>query len=55
MIEMAVDTVLLIVKISGTMVRERCRFSLTECGGKLYAIGGCSETAALEDDVSVEW
>ena len=37
------------------MVRERCRFSLTECGGKLFAIGGCSETAALEDDVSVEW
>ena len=40
---------------AGTMVRERCRFSLTECGGKLYAIGGCSEIAALEDDVSVEW
>ena len=53
---------------TAAMVRERCRysemklsyltdnhrFSLTECGGKLYAIGGCSETAALEDEVSVE-
>ena len=23
--------------------RERCRFTLTECGGKLYAVGGDSE------------
>jgi len=36
------------------MVRERCRFTLTECGGKLYAIGGCSESIEMEDDVSVE-
>lgn len=36
------------------MVRERCRFSLTECGGQLYAVGGCSETGEMEDDVSVE-
>jgi len=36
------------------MVRERCRFTLTECGGKLYAVGGCSETIEMEDDVSVE-
>ena len=36
------------------MTRERCRFSLTECGGKLYAVGGCSETGEMEDDVSVE-
>jgi hypothetical protein len=40
---------------TGAMVRERCRFSLTECGGKLFAIGGCSETVEMEDDVSVEW
>ena len=37
-----------------TMIRERCRFTLTECGGKLYAIGGCSETLEMEDEVSVE-
>jgi len=36
------------------MVRERCRFTLTECGGKLFAIGGCSESIEMEDDVSVE-
>jgi len=40
-------------KISA-MHRERCRFTLTECGGKLFAIGGCSETIELEDEVSVE-
>ena len=32
--------------------RERCRFSLTECGGRLYAIGGCAEVG--EDDCTVE-
>ena len=32
--------------------RERCRFSLTECGGRLYAVGGCAE--AGEDDITVE-
>ena len=36
------------------MIRERCRFTLTECGGKLYAIGGSSETLEMEDEVSVE-
>ena len=36
------------------MIRERCRFTLTECGGKLYAIGGSSETIEMEDEVSVE-
>ncbi|XP_023326536.1 kelch-like protein 34 [Eurytemora carolleeae] len=34
------------------MNRERCRFSLTECGGRLYAIGGCAEVG--EDDCTVE-
>jgi len=34
------------------MNRERCRFSLTECGGRLYAVGGCAE--AGEDDITVE-
>ena len=38
----------------GAMIRERCRFTLTECGGKLYAIGGSSETIEMEDEVSVE-
>jgi len=36
------------------MIRERCRFTLTECGGKLFAIGGSSETIEMEDEVSVE-
>ena len=36
------------------MIRERCRFTLTECGGKLYAVGGSTETGELEDEVSVE-
>jgi len=36
------------------MTRERCRFSLTECGGRLFAVGGCSETGEMDDDVSVE-
>eukprot|EP00092_Neocalanus_flemingeri_P004041 GFUD01004350.1.p1 GENE.GFUD01004350.1~~GFUD01004350.1.p1 ORF type:complete len:633 (+),score=147.40 GFUD01004350.1:208-2106(+) len=40
-------------KISA-MVRERCRFTLTECGGKLFAVGGCSESIEMEDDVSME-
>ena len=34
------------------MCRERCRFSLTECGGRLYAVGGCAEVG--EDDCTVE-
>jgi len=39
---------------TSAMIRERCRFTLTECGGKLYAVGGSSETGELEDEVSVE-
>ena len=39
---------------TSAMVRERCRFTLTECGGKLYAVGGSSETPELEDEVSCE-
>lgn len=35
------------------MNRERCRFSLTECGGRLYAVGGCAEESG-EDDITVE-
>ena len=40
------------------MTRERCRFTLTECGGKLYAVGGSSEDSCqleLEDEVSCGW
>ena len=40
------------------MTRERCRFTLTECGGKLYAVGGSSEDSCqleLEDEVSCDW
>ena len=36
------------------MNRDRCRFTLTECQGKLYAVGGSSETPELEDEVSCE-
>ena len=42
------------------MNRERCRFTLTECGGRLYAVGGSAEDATgdggigVEDDCTVE-
>ena len=37
------------------MNRDRCRFTLTECEGKLYAIGGASETGDDDEDgMSVE-
>ena len=44
------------------MNRERCRFTLTECGGRLYAVGGSAEdtgdsAAGLhqqEDECTVE-
>ena len=39
---------------TNAMIRERCRFTLTECRGKLYAVGGSSETPELEDEVSCE-
>ena len=41
------------------MNRERCRFTLTECGGRLYAVGGSAEDTAggggtQEDECTVE-
>ena len=39
------------------MTRERCRFTLTECGGRLYAVGGSTDESVgglQEDDCTVE-
>jgi len=41
-------------KSIAAMGRERCRFSLTECSGRLYAVGGAGDVQSSQDDPSVE-